>query len=86
MTLYRGLEAASSDVSFGKAHEEEAGHDSFVMGSEVCGEVNIDDIQVTGNVNDIQVTGNVDDIATYGLGRGLGSAEESGYVPSQAND
>ena len=75
--LYRGLEAASSDVSFGKAHEEEAGHDSFAMGSEVCGEVNVDDIQVTGNV---------DDIAAYGLGRGLGSAEESGYVPSQAND
>ena len=25
--LYCGLEAASSDVSFGKAHEEEAGHD-----------------------------------------------------------
>ena len=78
MTLYHGLEAASSDVSFGKAHEEEeAGHDSFAMGSEVCGEVNVDDIQVTGNV---------DDIAAYGLGRGLGSAEGSGYVPSQAND
>ena len=77
MTLYRRLEAASSDVSFGKAHEEEAGHDSFATGSEVCGEVNVDDIQVTGNV---------DDIAAYGLGRGLGSAEGSGYVPSQAND
>ena len=77
MTLYCGLKAASSDVSFGKAHKEEAGHDSFAMGSEVGGEVNIDDIQVTGNV---------DDIAAYGLGRGLGSAEESGYVPSQAND
>ena len=68
MTLYCGLKVASSDVSFGKAHEEEAGHDSFAMGSEVCGEVN------------------VDDIAAYGLGRGLRSAEGSGYVPSQAND
>jgi hypothetical protein len=77
VTLYRGLEAASSDVSFGKAHKEEVGHDSFAMGSEVCGEVNVDDIQVTGNV---------DDIAAYGLGRGLGSAEGSGYVPSQANN
>ena len=77
MTLYRGLEAASSDMSFGKAHGEEAGHDSFAMGSEVCGEVNVDDIQVTGNVNNI---------AAYGLRSGLGSAEESGYVPSQAND
>ena len=77
MTLYRGLEAASSNVSFGKAHEEEAGHDSFVTGSKVCREVNIDDIQVTGNV---------DDIAAYSLGRGLGSVEGSGYVPSQAND
>ena len=65
--LYRGLKAASSNVSFGKAHEEEAGHDSFVTGSEVCREVNIDDIQVTGNV---------DDIAAYSLGRGLGSVEE----------
>ena len=72
MTLYRGLEATSSDVSFGKAHRE-AGHDSFTMGSKVCREVNI---------NDIQVMGNVDDIAAYGLR----SAEESGYVPSQAND
>ena len=77
MTLYRRLEAASSDVSFGKAHEEEAGHNSFARGGEVCGEV---------NVNDIQVTGNVDDIAAYGLGRGLRSAEESRYVPSQANN
>ena len=68
MTLYRGLEVVSSDVSFGKAHEEEVGHDSFAMGSEVCGEVN------------------VDDIAAYGLGKGLGSAEGSGYVPSPAND
>ena len=47
------------------------------MGSKVCREV---------NVNDIQVTGNVDNIAAYGLGRGLGSAEGSGYVPSQVND
>ena len=77
MTLYRGLKAASSDVSFGKAHEEEVGHDNFATGSKVCWEVNVDDIQVTGNI---------DDIAAYGLGRGLGSAEGSGYVPSQAND
>ena len=47
MTLYRRLEAASSDVSFGKAHEEEAGHNSFARGGEVCGEVNVNDIQVT---------------------------------------
>ena len=73
MTLYHGLKAASSDVSFGKAHGEEAGHDSFAMGSEVCREVNVDNIQVTGNV---------DDIAAYGLGSGLRSAEESRYVPS----
>ena len=73
MTLYRGLEAASNDVSFGMTHGEEVGRDSCAMGSEVCGEVNVDDIQVTGNV---------DDIAAYGLGSGLGSAEESGYVPS----
>jgi hypothetical protein len=64
-------------MSFGKAHEEEAGHDSFATGSEVCREVNVDDIQVTGNI---------DHIAAYGLGRGLRSAEGSGYVPSQAND
>ena len=55
--------------------EEEAGHDSFAMGSEVC--VNVDNIQVTGNV---------DDIAAYGLRRGLGGMGESGYVPSQANN
>ena len=57
--------------------EEEAGHDSFAMGSEVCGEVNVDNIQVTGNV---------DDIAAYGLRRGLGGVGESGYVPLQANN
>ena len=77
MTLYRRLEAASSDMSFGKAHEEEAGHDSFTRGSKVCGEVNVDNIQVMGNI---------DDIAAYGLRRGLRSVEESRYVPSQAND
>ena len=70
VTLYRGLKVASSDVSFGRAHGEEAGHDSFMMGTKVYGEVNVNNILVTGNI----------------VAYGLRSTEQSGYVPAMAND
>ena len=56
---------------------EEVGYNSFVPGTEANGEVNVDDIRAKENV---------DGTVTYGLGSGLGSAEESGYVHAMAND
>ena len=56
---------------------EEVGYNSFMPGTEANGGVNIDDIRVKENV---------DGTVTYGLGSGLGSAEESSYVHAMANN